>query len=143
MNRPAKPAPIRFLAAWKNGPHLLTYHQAGRTFGLVSDALEKDQPGGAPSDALTAICDDLLEASIPAEHKNTTTALAVDWSDLETFSRPPSKSSQDRADQKPPGDTARTICLAPKTSCSTGTTSQLPARPPKNTARRCLSWPAG
>ena len=77
------------IAAWKHGPHLLTYRQTERTFGLVAKALANDQPDGAPSDALAVICDDFLEASVPGEHKNTTRALAVDWSDLETFSCPP------------------------------------------------------
>jgi hypothetical protein len=86
------------LAGWKNGPHLLTYRQVERTFGLVVKALQKNQLDGAPSDVLAAICDDLLEASVPAEHKNTTRALAVDWSDLETFSRPPPKHTSDCAD---------------------------------------------
>ena len=77
------------IAAWNNGPHQLTYRQVERTFSLVVKALEKDPPDGRPSPSLAGICDDLLEASIPPEHKNTTRALAVDWSDLETFSCPP------------------------------------------------------
>jgi hypothetical protein len=91
-------ARLGVLARWKNGPHLLTYRQTERTCGLVARALEKDTPDGAPSDVLAVICDDLLEASIPARHKNATRALAADWSDLETFSRPPSRGSRDCAD---------------------------------------------
>ena len=83
---------------WKTGPHLLTYRQTERTFGLVAGALAKDIPDGAPSGTLTAICNDLLEASIPAEHKHATTALAVDWTDVETFSRPPPRGTSDCAD---------------------------------------------
>ena len=83
---------------WKQGPHLLTYRQVERTFGLVADALAKDEPDGLPSAALQAACDDLLEASIPEEHKNASTALAVDWTDMETFSRPPPKGTSDCAD---------------------------------------------
>ena len=86
------------LTDWKHGPHLLTYRQTERTFGLVARALEKDTPDGTPSDALAAICDDLLEASIPAKHKDATRALAVDWSDVETFSRPPPHDTSDCAD---------------------------------------------
>src|SRR5690349_20994821 len=73
------------LAQWKTGPHRLTYRQTERTFGLVADALAKDIPDGLPSGMLTAICDDLLEASIPDEHKDASTSLAVDWTDMETF----------------------------------------------------------
>ena len=83
---------------WKTGPHLLTYRQTERTFGLVAGALAKDVPDGLPSGILAAICDDLLEASIPDEHKQASTALAVDWTDVETFSRPPPHGTSDCAD---------------------------------------------
>jgi hypothetical protein len=86
------------IADWKHGPHQLTYRQTERTFGLVTGALAKDIPDGLPSQTLTAICDDLLEASIPDEFKDASTALAVDWTDLETFSRPPSRGTSDCAD---------------------------------------------
>jgi hypothetical protein len=85
-------------ADWKHGPHRLTYRQTERTFGLVADALAKDIPDGLPPQALTAICDDLLEASIPDEFKDASTSLAVDWTDMETFSRPPSRGTSDCAD---------------------------------------------
>ena len=83
---------------WKTGPHQLTYRQTERTFGLAADALAKDVPDGLPPDILAAICDELLEASIPEEHKHASTTLAVDWTDVETFSRPPSRGSSDCAD---------------------------------------------
>ena len=86
------------LAHWKTGPHLLTYRQTERTFGLAADALAKDQPDGLPSQALQAVCDDLLEASVPEEFKDASTSLAVDWTDLETFSRPPPHGTRDCAD---------------------------------------------
>ena len=77
------------IADWKKGPHQLTYRQTEYTFGLAADALAGNQPGGLPSQALQAVCDDLLDASIPEEFKNASRALAVDWTDLESFSRPP------------------------------------------------------
>jgi hypothetical protein len=83
---------------WETGPHLLTYRQVERTYGLVSKALSTDQPGGAPSAILTRICDDLLEASIPPGHKDASTALAVDWTDVETFARPPRRGTTGCAD---------------------------------------------
>jgi hypothetical protein len=73
----------------KNGPHQLTYRQAERTFGLITRALKKEEPDGTPSAALTTVLDDLLEASIPGEHKNASASLAADWTDVESFSRPP------------------------------------------------------
>ena len=85
-------------ADWKHGPHQLTYRQTERTFGLVTGALAKDVPDGLPPDRLQLICDDLLEASIPDEFKDASTSLAVDWTDVETFSRPPSRGTSDCAD---------------------------------------------
>jgi hypothetical protein len=83
---------------WKTGPHQLTCRQTERTFGLAARALEKDQPDGTPPEILAAICGELLEASIPDEHKTASTALAVDWTDVETFSRPPPHGTSDCAD---------------------------------------------
>ena len=77
------------IAEWKTGPHQLTYRQTEHTFGVIATALAKDQPDGAPSDALQSACDALLETSIPAGHKNGTPALAADWTDVESWSRPP------------------------------------------------------
>ena len=83
--------------AWKTGPHQLTYRQVERTFGLIARALGKDQPDGAPSAILAAVLDDLLEASIPAQHKDTSTAPAVDRTDVESFSRPPPRGTKECA----------------------------------------------
>jgi len=86
------------LARRKTGPHLLTYRQTERTFGLVTDALAKDNPDGLPTARLQRLCDDLLEASIPGQFTGASTSLAVDWTDVETFSRPPSRGTRDCAD---------------------------------------------
>jgi hypothetical protein len=83
---------------WKNGPHQLTYRQTERTFGLVTGALAKDHPDGLPPGPLQLICDHLLEASIPPQYKQASSALAVDWTDVETFSRPPPHGTSDCAD---------------------------------------------
>jgi hypothetical protein len=85
----ADQARLGVLADWKHGPHLLTYRQTEYTFGLVTGALAGAQPGGLPSGRLQSFCDDLLEASVPQQFKDASTSLAVDWTDLETFSRPP------------------------------------------------------
>ena len=95
---PADQARLGVLEDWKTGPHRLTHRQTERTFGLVTGALAKDEPDGLPSATLTGICDDLLEASIPEEFKHATTSLAVDWTDVETFSRPPAHGTSDCAD---------------------------------------------
>jgi hypothetical protein len=86
------------LADWKHGPHQLTYRQTERTFGLVTGALGKDEPDGLPSPALQAVCDGLLEASVPEEFTGASRSLAVDWTDLESFSRPPPHGTSDCAD---------------------------------------------
>jgi hypothetical protein len=86
------------LADWKGGPHLLTYRQAEYTFGLVADALARDKPDGLPPPGLAGTCGGLLEASVPDEFKDASTSLAVDWTDLETFSRPPPRGTSGCAD---------------------------------------------
>ncbi len=86
------------LADWKGRPHLLTYRQAEYTFSLVTAALGKDEPDGLPSPALQAACDGLLEAGIPQGFRDAGRSLAVDWTDLESFSRPPPRGTVDCAD---------------------------------------------
>jgi hypothetical protein len=83
---------------WKTGPHQLTYRQTEYTFGLVAAALGDDHPGGLPPDRLQRFCDALLEASIPEQFKDASRSLAVDWTDLESFSRPPPHGTSDCAD---------------------------------------------
>jgi hypothetical protein len=75
--------------AWRGVTHLLTYRQVERTFHLVVDALAKAVPDGEPSDELCRVIDALLEASVPTWVAAATRALAVDWSDHESFSTPP------------------------------------------------------
>jgi len=91
-------ARLGVIADWKNGPHKLTYRQTEYTFGLVAAALGKDEPDGLPPAALAGICDGLLEASVPEQFKDASTSLAVDWTDLESFSRPPPHGTSNCAD---------------------------------------------
>jgi hypothetical protein len=91
-------ARLGVIARWKTGPHRLTYRQTERTFGLVAGALAKDAPDGLPSGTLAGICDDLLEASVPEAFKDASTSLAVDWTDMDSFSRPPPARGGDCAD---------------------------------------------
>ena len=86
------------LADWKHGPHLLTYRQTEYAFALAAAALGKDEPDGLPSGPLQRVCDDLLEAGIAEEFKNGSRSLAVDWTDMESFSRPPPRGTSDCAD---------------------------------------------
>ena len=91
-------ARLSVVTDWKHGPHLLTYRQTERTFNLVARALSKDEPDGLPSGPLQRTCDDLLEASVPGEFTGACRSLAVDWTDLESFSRPPPRGTSDCAD---------------------------------------------
>lgn len=77
------------LARWHSGEHLLTYRQVERTFGLVSAALSKDSPDGLPSVDLQEVMDRLLEASVTILGVPSSSSLAVDWSDYESFACPP------------------------------------------------------
>jgi hypothetical protein len=73
---------------WKTGPHQLTYRQVEHTSRLITRALAKPGPDGAPSPGLQQLCDRLTEASIPGPIKNASTSLAVDWTDVEAWARP-------------------------------------------------------
>jgi hypothetical protein len=76
------------IADWHSGPHQLTYRQAGHTCRLITRALAKPEPDGAPSPGLQQVCDQLTEASIPAGFKNASSSLAADWTHVEAWSRP-------------------------------------------------------
>ena len=111
---------------WKTGPHLLTYRQTERTFGLVTGALAKDVPDGLPSGTLAAICDDLLEASIPDEHKQASSSLAVDWTDAGLLPAPRRTAPATAPTPRRPGGTARAADPAKTASCSSATTPRPP-----------------
>jgi hypothetical protein len=73
---------------WETGPHQLTYRQVEHTHRLITKALARPEPDGAPSAGLQHVCNQLTEASIPQAHKNGSSSLAVDWTDVEAWSRP-------------------------------------------------------
>jgi hypothetical protein len=79
------------LATWKDGPHLLTYRQLERTFNLIVRALAKEKPDGEPSQALCEVMDTLLEGSVKVLGEPPSSSYAVDWTDQESWSRPPRK----------------------------------------------------
>jgi len=53
----ADQARLGVTAGWKTGPHQLTYRQTEHTCRLITRALAKDEPDGAPSAPLQAACD--------------------------------------------------------------------------------------
>jgi hypothetical protein len=130
------------LTDWRNGPHRLTYRQAEYTFGLVTAVLGKDEPDGLPSPALQAVCDGLLEASVPAGFKKASRSLAVDWSDLQSFSRPRRTEPATAPTPKHRGGTAGTTSPETKMSCSSAITCRTRSRSRMSTARRRPSSPA-
>jgi hypothetical protein len=85
---------------WRAGPHTLTYRQIERTFSLVLGALAKERPDGAPTVALQGILDALVEASVPEGAKETSRALALDWTDVESFSTRRTKPSGHYSDRE-------------------------------------------
>ncbi len=88
------------IADWKGGPHQLTYRQVERTFALMSKVLTKDEPDGTPSQALSETLDALLEASVKALGEPASSSYAVDWTDLEAWSRPPPRKGGECADSE-------------------------------------------
>ena len=71
---------------WKRGPHALSYRQVERTFSLVTSALGKGRGDGVPTQVLQGVLDALVEASVPDASKQASSSLAVDWTDVESFS---------------------------------------------------------
>lgn len=80
-------ARLGVIAAWRRGPHLLTYRQTERTFKVLTKVLPCE--GGSPGEALGAFVSSLVASSVPENHAKDSSSLAVDWTDCETWSRPP------------------------------------------------------
>jgi hypothetical protein len=74
-------------ADWKSGPHQLTYRQAEHTSRIITRTPSKAGPDGAPTPDLQRLCDQLREASIPAQFKDASASLAADWADVEARAR--------------------------------------------------------
>ena len=83
------------IARWADGEHRLTYRQVEYTFDRLTTALAKDTPDGTPSEQLHDVLDRLLEASVQVLGEPACSSYAVDWTDQETWSRPPPKKSAD------------------------------------------------
>ena len=85
--------------------------------------LGKDEPDGLPSAAVASGSAMTCWRRRPRRVQGASTSLAVDWTDLESFSRPPPPAPATAPTPRRPGATARTTCCAAKTSCSSATTS--------------------
>jgi hypothetical protein len=118
---------------WRSGPHGLTYRQVERTFSLVVGVLAKGNPDGAPSETLQEVLDALIEASVPESAKNASASLALDWTDVESFSTRRTKPMGTTRTARRPGGIERAAGRASATSCSSATTS---LSPPWSATRR-------
>jgi hypothetical protein len=97
------------IARWNDGEHQLSYRQLEYTYRLTSNRLANDQPDGTPSEVLAEVLDALLEASVTVLGEPDSSSYAVDWSDHETWSRPPAKKPANPSDPVPAtGDTKAT-----------------------------------
>ena len=85
---------------WHGRPHALTYRQVERTFHLVVSALAKEHPDGHPAQVLQEVADALVEASVEEPFKDASRSLAVDWTDVESFSTRYPKPTGTYADQE-------------------------------------------
>jgi hypothetical protein len=92
---------LGILTEWKTGPHLLTYRQVERTFALLTRALAKPTPDGTPSELLSEVLDRLLEASVTVLGEPDSKSYAIDWTDHETWSRPPHKPRAEHPEPSP------------------------------------------
>lgn len=110
------------LVEWRGGPHRLTYRQVERTFSLLVKALACEEPDGTPSEALSEILDALLEAGFQVAGCPASSSVAVDWTDLEAFSRPPPKGGGRCADPEASWAAATAMGPASATRSSTATT---------------------
>jgi len=86
---------LGILVSHKGGPHLVTYRQIERTTHLLVTVLEKREPDGEPSELLRHLTYTLLEATIGSRFNVSSSSLAVDWTDVESFSRPPTEKGGD------------------------------------------------
>ena len=108
------------IAPWKDGPHELSYRQLEYTFRLVAGKLTKPKPDGSPSELLSEVMDRQLEASVAVLGEPQSSSYAVDWTDHETWSRPPRKRAQRAAaeDLKPTPANAEQTTPEPDAPCA-------------------------
>ena len=77
------------IAQWPDAEHQLTYRQLEYTYRLTVSKLAAPTPDGSPTQQLSEILDQLLEASVQALGAPDSTSYAVDWTDHETWACPP------------------------------------------------------
>ncbi len=71
--------------------HELTYRQTEHLAGLIKRVLFEHESHARAAPALSALLDALVEASVAEPYTKASFALALDWTDVESFARPPPK----------------------------------------------------
>jgi hypothetical protein len=131
------------IAQWRTGPHQLTYRQLEYTYRLIAGKLAKDKPDGSPSQILSEVLDRLLEASVQVLGEPASSSYAVDWTDHETWSRPPPKPPAERdppseaaADHRQPAATDTNAHAADPQPAHDAADSGQPDKHPEHNGRR-------
>ncbi len=75
----------------KGRPHLFTYRQVEYLNHLLEKVLGKPIPDGLVTKRLRRLLDATLDASAPAIYKEASSSLALDWTDVASFTHPPGK----------------------------------------------------
>ncbi len=109
---------LGIITQWNGNPHLLTYRQVERTFRLIVKALSKHKPDGRPAEALSDAMNALIEASVQVLGPPQSSALAVDWSDYESFYAPPRKRRSEGEQAEPAGEDAEPHAQGNERECA-------------------------
>ena len=127
---------------WHGRPHQLTYRQVERTHRLIAKALGKDSPDGAPSAGLQAVCDQLLEASIPAGTRQEHGAGRRLDRRRDLVPAAPARHQRMRRPRGAWGHRNANL-PGPKGEMFSATSCRPPSWSPKKTAPPSPSWPGG
>ena len=102
------------IAQQGDAEHQLTYRQLEYTHRLITSKLARPQPDGSPSETLSAVLDALLEASVTVLGEPDSSSYTVDWTDHQTWSRPPPKQRADPGETPAPEQDVK--CADPEAS---------------------------
>ncbi len=88
-------------ARWHGRTHQLTYRQVEYTVKVLCEVLKdatNTDDEDSSNDFASMVTNALIEASVPDANKLASTALAIDWTDVESFARPPGKENTTTCD---------------------------------------------
>lgn len=110
------------IAAWRSGPHELTYRQVERTFSLVAGALAKDEPDGEPprrSQGRSTPCWRRASRSAGSPGRARSPSTGPTWSPSPAHRR---RAARSAPTARHPGDTGAATPPAGATRASSATT---------------------